>query len=248
MAVDFKELRDKLSIESVAAWLGLELKRSGEQLRGQCPCGKSGDRAFTVTPSKGLYRCFEKGCPHWGDGISLTALARNTTQKDAAAELQRHFIGQTPSQTPQNGTGAKDLASVASYLIYDHESVQALGIDAQTAKYFTAGYKPKGMFSGRIAIAIHDQAGTLIGYMGHAAKKGQEPIIAFPKDVEPDSFIFNAHRIEGDDLMLTDCPIKVMAAHQHGIQAVALLTTTACSLRLLADFLEAKKVTSADWM
>lgn len=244
--VDFAEVKSKVSIEAVASWLGLELKGSNGSLRGPCPCGKSGDRAFTVTPAKGLFKCFKKGCPAWGDAIAMTALVRQCALKEAAAELQRHFIG---SQAAQNGSGAtKDLAGVAEYLVYSHEALQALGLDEETCRYFGTGYKPKGLFSGRIAIAIHDQAGKLIGYMGHATRKGQEPILAFPKDVEPDSFIFNAHRIDdGADLMISDCPIKVMTAHQHDFKAVALISTTPASLRMLADFLEAKKITSVEW-
>lgn len=43
----------------------VELKRSGKELIGKCPfCGNT--KAFTVSPSKGIFKCF--GCAEGGKG------------------------------------------------------------------------------------------------------------------------------------------------------------------------------------
>lgn len=53
--VDFEELKQRVTIEQVCSWLGIALKGGPEQYRAQCPiCQDGGDRAFVVTPAKGL--------------------------------------------------------------------------------------------------------------------------------------------------------------------------------------------------
>ena len=54
---DFKELRQQVSIEKVADWLGINL---GPKLRGACPLCED-PRSFTITPVKGLWGCFKCG-------------------------------------------------------------------------------------------------------------------------------------------------------------------------------------------
>ena len=52
--IDFVELKQRVSIEQAADMLGIKLKKSGPQLRGQCPiCKDNSDRAFVITPAKG---------------------------------------------------------------------------------------------------------------------------------------------------------------------------------------------------
>ena len=55
-AIDFGELKQRVSIERAVEMLGIKLTKSGPQLRGPCPiCKAGGDRAFVVTPAKGLF-------------------------------------------------------------------------------------------------------------------------------------------------------------------------------------------------
>ena len=58
-AIDFTELKQRVSIDRAAEMLGIKLAKSGPHLRGPCPiCKAGGDRAFLITPAKGLYYCF----------------------------------------------------------------------------------------------------------------------------------------------------------------------------------------------
>jgi hypothetical protein len=48
---DFAELKEKVSIEQAVEMLGLEVTKSGGQLRASCPaCGNGGHRALAITP------------------------------------------------------------------------------------------------------------------------------------------------------------------------------------------------------
>ena len=86
-AIDFGELKQRVSIERAAEMLGIKLTRSGPQLRGPCPiCKAGGDRAFVVTPAKGLYYCFG-ACGKGGDAITMAANVRNCSLREAAEFL-----------------------------------------------------------------------------------------------------------------------------------------------------------------
>ena len=86
-AIDFGELKQRVSIERAAEMLGIKLTKSGPQLRGPCPiCKAGGDRAFVVTPAKGLYYCFG-ACGKGGDAITMAANIRNCSLRDAAEFL-----------------------------------------------------------------------------------------------------------------------------------------------------------------
>jgi hypothetical protein len=66
-AIDFGELKQRVSIERAAEMLGAKLTKSGAQRRGPCPlCKAGGDRGFVVTPAKGLYYGFG-ACGKGGD-------------------------------------------------------------------------------------------------------------------------------------------------------------------------------------
>ena len=86
-AIDFTELKQRVTIERAADMLGIKTTRSGAQRRGTCPiCKAGGDRAFVITPAKGLYYCFGT-CSKGGDAITMTANVRNCSLREAAEFL-----------------------------------------------------------------------------------------------------------------------------------------------------------------
>ena len=122
--------------------------------------------------------------------------------------------------------------------------VQALGISKETAEHFGAGYAPKGIMRGRLAIPIHDADGTLLAYCGQALN-GEEPTLIFPKDFRPEAFIFNLNRAEGDMICLLRNPLAVMRAYEGGIEnAISFLTSTASpdQLAKLADAMTSRGI------
>jgi hypothetical protein len=82
-----------------------------------------------------------------------------------------------------------------------HAAVQALGVSPETCVHFGAGFAPKGIMRGRLAIPIHDRAGALLAYCGRAVKD-ESPSLIFPDGFDPRGAIFNAHRIVEGDLFL----------------------------------------------
>ena len=129
-SIDFAELKQRVTIEQAAEWLGLQVKKSGGQLRGVCPvCKDGGDRALVITPAKGLYYCFGK-CRKGGDAISLAASVQGCGLREAAAFLAEKAGGPNTSdstrhKSPQPRTEEGRLKPL-DYLQAEHEAVQAL--------------------------------------------------------------------------------------------------------------------------
>ena len=160
--VDFAEVKANNPIEDVADRLGLELKKSGNQLRGQCPSGEGGERAFVVTPGKGVWYSFalEKG----GDVIALVSLVNGCSAKEAAQFLSG-TVPQERSTDQSKGASERGFRAL-EYLIEDHAAVEALGFEAEIAGQLGVGYAPRGIMRGKVAIPIRTEDGTLAGYIG----------------------------------------------------------------------------------
>ena len=252
--VDFAELKTRVPIQDVLTWLGIELKPSPNgQLRGCCPLHKgSNPREFVVTPSKGLYFCFG-GCGG-GDIIKLVASYRKIGTREAAAEIAAHFGKGTVaaagnSTVPGKGTvpqNEKAGFNPLTYLEATHEAVQALGVSADTCSHFGAGYAPKGILRGRMALPIHSKEGLLLAYCGRTVK-GESPTLTFPNGFQPADVIFNAHRVTEGELYLVRDPLQVLTAHESGIENVVSFLTEAISaqqLEMLASLLDEKRCDS----
>ncbi|MBK5961275.1 hypothetical protein CCR97_24160 [Rhodoplanes elegans] len=229
--VDFQELKAKVGFDQVIQVLGLTLKKHGHQYRGCCPVHAGNDRTLVVTPPKGFY-CFAKR--EGGDQIALVAHVRQCPPKEAAAflaertgtvQVPRTRNGTVPGTVPapQQPPGTAALRPL-DYLLAEHEGVQALGISPETAKEFGAGYAGKGIMRGRLAIPIHDRAGTLLAYCGRALGD-QQPELTFPNNFQPEGVIFNANRATSGELHLVREPLEVLTAHQAGLENVVCFLT-----------------------
>lgn len=164
MYLDFEEIKERHPIEQVAERLGLQLKKSGNQLRGPCPSGATGDRKFVITPAKGKWYSFaeEKG----GDVIALVAFVNNVSQKEAAAWLAGDTVPEKKrSERPSPERGERGFSPL-TYLQADHEAVEALGFDQADAERLGVGYAPRGILRGTVAVPIRTEDGTLAGYIG----------------------------------------------------------------------------------
>lgn len=157
--IDFKEVKEKVSLEEVAHRLNLPLKPSGDQFRGCCPlCDGDDPRSFVITPSRGLYYSF--CCEAGGDQISLYATVKGIPLKQAAKELLDH---KAPSVTEET---VSDTLSPLLYLEYEHDAVQVLGFESDVAEKLGIGYAKKGMMRGTVAVPVRLPDGTLTGYIG----------------------------------------------------------------------------------
>lgn len=165
--VDFAEVKAANPIEGVAERLGLELKKSGNQLRGSCPSGEGGERAFVITPSKGVWYSFalERG----GDVLALVELVNGCTTKEAAQFLTGTVPLEKPNDRKSKGRPKEEAERgfrPLDYLAPDHAAVEALGIGPNDAEQLGIGYAPRGILRGTIAVPIRTEDGTLAGYIG----------------------------------------------------------------------------------
>jgi hypothetical protein len=63
------------------------------------------------------------------------------------------------------------------------------------------------------------RGGILLAYCGRTVK-GESPLLIFPQVFQPESVIFNAHKISEGELYLVRDPIDVLKAFESGIENV----------------------------
>src|ERR1700730_9371333 len=245
--LDFNELKSRVSIEQVLQLLGIALKQHNSQLRGCCPIHKGTDqRGFVVTPAKGLYYCFG-GCAG-GDMIKLVSKVRQCDAKEAARWIadgtgtapQNPTVPRKGTVPPEQKVGFHPL----TYLEASHERLAGLDVAASTFEAFGAGYAPKGILRGRLAIPLHSRDGVLLAYCGRTVKN-ESPVLLFPSGFDPLSTIFNAHRVMEGELYLVRDPLDVLKAFESGIENVVSFRTegiTAQQLEQLASLMDEKKI------
>lgn len=263
--LDFGALKERVAIDQAAQMLGLQTTRAGQQLRSPCPaCQQGGDRALVITPDKGLFYCF--GAKTGGDCIALVAHIKGVGNKQAADMLAQRFGTSTVNSTgtststvskaratvpPAQGAQDKTLQPL-QYLEATHPKVQELGISPATVQLFGAGYAPKGVLRGRLAVPVRSRDGMLLAYCGIAVEKEQSPRLVF-HNFDPHTALFNQERIaDGGDLFICRDPLDVLQAVENGIapeSVVSVLTDgiTAVQFEMLASLLDEKHIEHAQF-
>lgn len=168
MFIDFEEVKARHPIETVAERLGLELKKAGNQLRGPCFSGAEGDRKLVITPAKGVWYSFALN--EGGDAIKLVSMVNQCSAKEAAAWIagepeKRPKRSERGGSSPERSEARGGFAPL-DYLEPDHPAVEAIGLSAEDATRLGAGYAPRGMMKGTVAIPLRSADGTLVGYLG----------------------------------------------------------------------------------
>jgi len=252
--VDFADVKARISMERAISILGLKMTPNGVQYRGPCPaCKDGGDRALVVTMGKELFFCFaaKKG----GDVIAFAAHVLGCKLNEAAERLSpetRTSAGTSTSrvQVPTATVPPKEKGALKplDYLQAEHELVQGMGLSAETCSEWGAGYAPKGIMRGRLAIPIHDAQGTLLAYCGRAVK-GESPELIFPNGFNPEGIIFGAHRVEEGFLYVVKDPLDVLRSYEGGItNVVAWLTAiTPQWLDTLSSLMDERKVETMEF-
>jgi DNA primase len=251
--VDFAELKTRVSIEQAMQMLGLKLVLHSNQYRGVCPaCKTGGDRALIVTPAKGLFYCFAKKTG--GDVIALTAHIRGSSVKDAAEELNCAFgtvqngtstVSKSRATAPQAQEAKKqpafDPEAYAARLDASHASLAPLGLSAETLKAWKAGHASSGTNRGRLAIALHDREGNVLGFAGRSLGD-EQPSLTIPNGINPQEIIFGGERVEEGTLYLVRDVLDVLKAHESGVtNCVCFLTDiTALQVEMLAALMATK--------
>jgi hypothetical protein len=155
-------------------------------------------------------------------------------------------IPQNPT-VPRKGTVQQEQKvgfHPLTYLEASHESLAGHDAAASTFEAFGAGYAPKGILRGRLAIPLHSRDGVLLAYCGRTVKN-ESPTLLFPSVFDPHSTIFNAHRVTEGELYLVRDPLDVLKAFENGIENVVSFLTegiTAQQLEQLSSLMDEKKI------
>jgi DNA primase len=220
--IPFAEVKRAVPLEAILERYGLleTLTRKGMNLAGACPfCnGKSG-RQFQVNLVKNAWYCF--GCKAGGNILDFVAKKDGVTIRTAALRLDSWFeLGlveekgkpaaeahAAPAQTPilfaEAPSAGKDtlpsenspLAFTLKTLDSKHESLEVLGLGAETLERFGAGYCARGLLKGWLAIPVHNHRGELLAYAGLALADGPTPRYLFPPKFHAGLEVFNLHRL-----------------------------------------------------
>ena len=173
--VDFKAIKEAVSIEDAANLLNLSLKKSGNQLRSGCPaCKPDDERILVITPARGLFYCFDAKVG--GDCIALVQHITGLDAKDAAsylapqertrsAESPRISKATVPQAARAETTAPKkefDPVAFASKLQYTNE-VAELGISEEDATRLQIGFT-----RGKVYFPVRNEDGSISGFIGYA--------------------------------------------------------------------------------
>ena len=174
--------------------------------------------------------------------------------KEAADELNRAFgtvqnstgtVGKNRATAPQAQEARKqpafDPEAYAARLDASHASLAPLGLSAETLKAWKAGYSNSGTNRGRLAIALHDRDGNVLGFAGRALAD-QQPALTIPNGINPQEIIFGADRVEQGTLYLVRDVLDVLRASESGAQNVVCFLTeiSALQVEMLAALMATK--------
>src|SRR5690242_14673944 len=101
--VDFKAIKQAVTIGQVLDRYGVKLKRSGKELRGRCPIHHGdGADSFHANTEKNAFHCFS--CGTKGNVLDFVAAMEKCNVRDAALKLQDWFpiaaSGTSPGSPP----------------------------------------------------------------------------------------------------------------------------------------------------
>src|SRR5215467_7971053 len=102
--VDFKVIKQLVTIEMALGRYGVKLRRSGKELRGKCPIHHGeGENTFHANTEKNIFQCFSGACKAKGNVLDFVAAMEKCSIREAAERLQSLFslreIADEPSGT-----------------------------------------------------------------------------------------------------------------------------------------------------
>ena len=238
--VDFKAIKQAVTIVQVLDYYGVKLKKSGRELRGRCPIHQGeGPDTFHVSTDKNAFHCFS--CQAKGNVLDLVAAMEKCSVRDAGLKLQQWFnlaydgqklgapapmtrpaadIQLTREEVGERGEPNKPLGFRLKGIDHRHPYLADRDVDPETAEYFGIGFfSGKGSMSGRIVIPIENERGELVAYAGRSID-GSEPKYKLPAGFKKNQVLYNLARAveetEGTAVLVEgffDCIRVTQAGH-----------------------------------
>ena len=244
--VDFRELRQSLSIEQVLTGYRVPLKRvGGHQLRGPCPLPTHGSersrQSFSVDTAKNVWACHSASCCEarhgrvGGNVLDLVACLEGCSLRQAALRLQEEWrgagraVGEPQRASKGSSTsGGADRPHPLSFSLRLgwHPYLEERAVDPATAAWFGVGYYAGGgWLRNRMVFPIHDAEGQLVAYAGRSLDDG-EPRYLFPPGFPKSQVVFNLHRAVWESArwaLVVEGFFDCLQVHQAGYRNVVAL-------------------------
>lgn len=256
MFVDFKEIKERVSIEAVLAHYNIQLRRVNQQsMRGNCPLpmhsSEKSKESFIIQTSKNIWTCQSSSCvagrsgKKGGNVLDFVALMENCSIRDAAVKLNDWFsvtkgnpeFRKASDPTPATNPDAADegenmpLTFTLNGIDHGHQYLQHRRIKENSSCYFGIGFFPgKGSMSGRVVIPIHNERGELVAYAGRAIDQ-TEPKYKLPAGFKKSAVLFNLHRVVGDAVIIVEGFFDCVKVNQAGFGEVVALMGSSLSAR-----------------
>ena len=229
--VDFKEIKDKISLAMVLEHYSVELKKSGKNYVSCCPIHEgSNPTQFSVNYDRNIWHCFGN-CNTGGNTLDFVSAMEGVSVHGAALKLKNWFLSDENTNldtksTPKLKTPNKEqlvreekkekseqvinspLSFKLKNLDQEHEFFESLGLLPETIEHFGLGFCTKGMMKERIAIPIHDHQGQLIAYCGRAIseelvkEEGKYKLPSSEKGFYKSHVLYNLHRQQNQDTLI----------------------------------------------
>ena len=254
--VDFRELKQQVSIAQVLASYGIQLSRVGkDSLRGRCPLPMHGSaqsrESFGVELRKNVWACHSASCCQarrgrvGGNILDLVAYLEGCSMREAALRLHAQrgvwWGGGVADPLVSKGTKVGDRGEEPAELSFrlrvsaGHRYVEQRGVHPETAARFGVGfYAGSGFLRNRIVFPIHDSRGRLVAYAGRSLD-GAEPRYLFPPGFRKSQVLFNLHRavdrVAGppQPAIVVEGFFDCLKVHQAGYGSVVALMGTSVS-------------------
>lgn len=221
--VDFRAIKQAVSIEQVLVRYGIELRRANQtSLRGKCPLpthrSETSRDSFSVAVDRNIWACQSASCAATRQGkkggniLDFVAVMESCSIRDAALKIGEWFVGPAStaagqgteqldklvtgkSDSAEEAIGNKPLRFTLRSIDPTHPYLSSRGISEETARHFGIGFFPgRGSMSGRLVIPIANDRGELVAYAGRAVDDS-EPKYRFPSGFKKSEVLWNLDRV-----------------------------------------------------
>ena len=179
----------------------ITLKKRGANYKGICPFHKEQTESFSVSPEKGIFKCF--GCGKTGDAIGFIQEYDGVSFPVAAKKVAKMVGIDVPERelTPEELNVFKLREQAITTLIKQQELFRGnlskhdkalewltkeREITPYTIEKWELGYSSTGFFAGRITYPIRNVQGEICGHTGRRLKEELMP--KFKNTPETDLF------------------------------------------------------------
>jgi len=179
----------------------ITIKRDGANYIGICPFHKEKTGSFTVSPSKGKFKCY--GCGAHGDAFDFIQAFENVTFPVALKMLASLYHIDVPERemTEAEQTAFKARETAIHTLSKQNEGFRenlkknekalafltdTRGISPAMIDKWSLGYATSGFFADRITYPIRNVAGEICGFTGR--RVNEETIPKFKNSADSDLF------------------------------------------------------------